>query len=193
MIYIKVSLTSVSIKPPCMFLKIALSQSPHGSLKDQTRRPRNPYLNHSSTTTGDWGHRMRSVPWSSVIPHKGAGYSGWEGGQCPEPIRKHSYNWGLWCPCGMQTCFCYRCCLFVWCCLIFLRLNIENLEGKKRKWHFKNIYSQWCYLKVSIVYTLSYNPRHCLHFSKVYIQKYFLFILRFQRGNGIQETACSLS
>lgn len=23
------------------------------------RRPRNPYLNHSSTTTGDWGHRMR--------------------------------------------------------------------------------------------------------------------------------------
>lgn len=194
-IYIEVSLTSVSIKPPWMLLKRAHSQSLHGSLRLQTWWLRNPYLSHSSTTTGDWGHRMRCLyqsqdPQWYPIKEQGALDQKWVS------VLNKSGSTAVIEDCDVLV----RCrsvfvtavvCLFdvVW---LFWRLNMENLERKKNRWHFKNIYSQWCYLKVSIIYTLGYNPRHFLYFSKVYIQKCFLFSLRFRRRNGIRERARSL-
>lgn len=193
-IYIEVSLTSVSIKPPWMLLKRAHSQSLHGSLRLQTWRLRNPYLSHSSTTTGDWGHRMRCLyqsqdPQWYPIKEQGALDQKWVS------VLNKSGSTAV-----IEDCDVLVRCRPVFVTAVVCLMLFDFFEGsiwktwkeKKNRWHFKNIYSQWCYLKVSIIYTLSYNPRHFLYFSKVYIQKYFLFILRFRRRNGIRERARSL-
>lgn len=96
------------------------------------RRPRNPYLNHSSTTTGDWGHRMRCpyrfhdpqwypIKEQGALDERGVSVLNQSGSTAAIDVL-------MGCRFVSVTAVV---CLFVWCCLIFLRLNTENLEGKK--------------------------------------------------------------
>lgn len=143
MIYIEVSLTSASIKPPWMFLKESTFTEPTWESQVPDTAAEEPIF--ESFFHYYWWLRTEdempvSAPWSSVIPHQGSGCSGWEVGQCPELIRKHSCHWGLWCPREMQICFCYCCCLFVWCCLTFFKAQYRKLGRKKKPDDILKIY-----------------------------------------------------